>query len=1345
MDDNRDTDERIEAAIAHLQSRARDEVDLEKLLQQFKLADTPEAAVEVIYAHFAATRKSGESVSPDSYINGFPQYRQHLQKLFELDKFIDSTDREGATTLEDAPVQQSSGTLTSEEFITNLLRSDLIPESDVEELLSSLPDDTRSEDGESLANYLVENDILTSYQVTLLKEGRGRELKLGRYTVVDKLGQGGMGVVLKAQHPRMKRFVALKTVSPKLLQTPELIARFQREVDVAAHLDHPNVVAAYDADQAGSIHFLVMQFIQGEDLASHIKRRGPLSVAEALDCIRQAAEGLSYAHSQGVVHRDIKPSNLMLADDGTVKILDLGLARFEMEDATSSDLTGTGAVIGTVDFMAPEQAEDTKQSDQRSDIYSLGCTLYYLLNGNPPFGGNTAVRKILAHRNDEIPPVLASGRQPSNLQSIFNRMIAKDPVDRFQTMEEALQALASPDLLVETTVSATDDSQRRQRGIRALIKSWTQSTARQTDESSTEAETTILYSSQQDTDSKLLKDSQSSEKTDTSLHDKPTRFWTRSRLIQILLAFIASLILAWFSPRIAESLGLGGRFSGDWEFVNRIFAGIYFLVAYSGWFFVSSLVWALRNRMLIKSSELLLKVFGIFFVVLLLCALSFIVWNNIPGVYVATTVNDTKTDESKHANAESLEDHDDPEIERHRETRYRFISSTTPPRLTVTGADDRPIIFVLDWSLSMLTSGNDRHLVSLNALSSLLDQDAAILPNRAKVGLVMFGHRVYKENPNGLENESYIRYAKRNGKVWNLARVDQLNDVVTEVEPQFLELNRPRLQTVIKEFRDIEPWGMTPLGAAMIEAANLLEDPKENMDGGLICVITDGVPSDLGNLDDILSSYQQDAVKQKYGEAYLANWRSRCEDRTKSLKRRLSSPKIDALILALDIESRAKEFSILENVFGESGLNVPVEKVSSLADPRPDRLRDVLAQKIEPDRWTLAMANGPQLASLRLGQTQELKSGSRYSVRFGSRFAIEDFLVTSNDDLKFSLDWQDEIIEVQRRLDASRPSRIQGNTVSNPDFPTFVQVGAERLQGPDNAQGIKLTMMLNHDQRDRPVQRPIEIEFEARSSRDPEYRTGTIVLSEETGLGAPAWNLELTPWPENDVPIVDVWWKMKPTPPDQLLKTSGISASNSRTFTFEDGRIPDFRIWRHKTPLGDQRSVAFSVEAINQNGMKELENLNVNIGSAQNTLAPNSFVPDRNQQQIEHEVTVSDAGVITHEFKYDDLTTQNLDEKFLAFTSSKSRREDASHVDFGTPTRDVIVRHSRRGAPIEVTLVGSESKKTLSGKSEVKFEDLKAGRYRIEWKDVYQQRSGNKTFELKSAAFQQAPLTIAIP
>jgi serine/threonine protein kinase len=290
-------------------------------------------------------------------------------------------------------------------------------------------------------------------------------LNHSRYGIVRKLGTGGMGSVYLAQHRVMDRPVALKVIRRDLLGNAALVERFRREVKAAALLAlHPNIVAAYDAEQAGDSHFLVMEFVDGVDLGDLVRSGGPLTCEAACEAIKQAAEGLEHAHQRGMVHRDIKPQNLMRTPGGQVKILDFGLARFASEilpdlvhsgaleteptaAATVSpggvQLTLTDMLLGSADYIAPEQASTPRSTDIRADIYSLGCTLYYLLTGHPPFPGGSLMEKLKAH-SEVAPRPMTELRPnvPAGLTLLIDRMMNKDRSLRFQRPADVVQALA---------------------------------------------------------------------------------------------------------------------------------------------------------------------------------------------------------------------------------------------------------------------------------------------------------------------------------------------------------------------------------------------------------------------------------------------------------------------------------------------------------------------------------------------------------------------------------------------------------------------------------------------------------------------------------------------------------------------------------------------------------------------------------------------------------------------------------------------------------------------------------------------------------------------------------------
>ncbi len=265
-----------------------------------------------------------------------------------------------------------------------------------------------------------------------------------KFRILKELGRGGMGVVYKAENRFMEMTVALKVINKTFLDNPEVLERFDREVRTAARLVHPHIVRALDADRAGEWRLLVMEFVEGASLFDVLRKKGPLPVPYACHYARQAALGLQYAHDQGMVHRDVKPHNLMLTPRGQVKILDFGLARLASEQSKGrGGLTRMGDFMGTPDYVAPEQAMDASKADIRADLYSLGCTLYFLLAGRPPFQEDKAVDTIMAHLN-QPPPSLLQFRSnlPAELWTIVARLLAKDPKQRFQTPREVADALA---------------------------------------------------------------------------------------------------------------------------------------------------------------------------------------------------------------------------------------------------------------------------------------------------------------------------------------------------------------------------------------------------------------------------------------------------------------------------------------------------------------------------------------------------------------------------------------------------------------------------------------------------------------------------------------------------------------------------------------------------------------------------------------------------------------------------------------------------------------------------------------------------------------------------------------
>jgi serine/threonine-protein kinase len=314
----------------------------------------------------------------------------------------------------------------------------------------------------AIARELVRRDWLTPYQVNQVFLGRGHELVLGPYVLMERLGEGGMGQVFKARHRRMDRVAALKVIRREKLGNPEAIRRFFREVQAAAALDHPNIVAAYDADEVSGVYFFAMEYVEGKDLGRLVKEKGPLKFGKACEYMRQASLGLQHAFEKGMVHRDIKPSNIIVRGSATrheggptVKILDMGVARVvgACADEEAEPLTQVHSVLGTPDFIAPEQAADSRAADIRSDLYSLGCTFHYILTGQVPFPAESPMEKLLKHHLEEPPRVEALRPDvPRGVARLVRRLMAKPPADRPQTPAEVAGLLAS--MLVATAQTA---------------------------------------------------------------------------------------------------------------------------------------------------------------------------------------------------------------------------------------------------------------------------------------------------------------------------------------------------------------------------------------------------------------------------------------------------------------------------------------------------------------------------------------------------------------------------------------------------------------------------------------------------------------------------------------------------------------------------------------------------------------------------------------------------------------------------------------------------------------------------------------------------------------------------
>jgi len=360
------------------------------------------------------------------------------------------------------------------EFLVILRQSGLVEEAALRGFFQSQrPAIAPADSPVPLAKLLVRAGLLTAFQAQWLLQGKWREFTLGSYTVLEELGAGGMATVYLCEHRRMKRRVAVKVLPSKMAANPSFVARFYREAQIVAQLDHPNIVRAYDAADEDGRHFLAMEYVEGSTLHEMVKGRGPLSALQAMHYMRQAASGLQHAYEKKVIHRDLKPSNLLVDLSGTVKVLDLGLARIFTDEKDNISIKYDDAVLGTADYLAPEAAEHCRKADTRSDIYGLGCTFYFCLTGRPPFPDGTVARKLLCHQTQQPQPLRALRPDlPKELVAVIDKMMAKRPRDRFQTPAELIGVVGR--LLAQSGETAID-------GMQQTLKESSRRRKRQTD------------------------------------------------------------------------------------------------------------------------------------------------------------------------------------------------------------------------------------------------------------------------------------------------------------------------------------------------------------------------------------------------------------------------------------------------------------------------------------------------------------------------------------------------------------------------------------------------------------------------------------------------------------------------------------------------------------------------------------------------------------------------------------------------------------------------------------------------------------------------------------------------
>ncbi len=397
-----------------------------------------------------AVRRSSDAVS----VSGQSNLAVLLEKAQRLRGTQASPDKR-------APVRAVS----LDVFVSCLRKSGLMNPSEVDLFLEG----NHHTDSTGLARELITRNKLTRFQARALLRGFWKGFFLGNYIILEKLAQGGMSTVFKARHRRLGRVVCLK-VPHTSRESPGIAERFRREAKTVAALNLPNIVVAHDADQDGQVPFLVMEFVEGRDLAKLVADQGALPAPMVISMMLQVARALDYMHREGVVHRDIKPHNLLVDESGAVKILDMGLARFDSyltrnADATThASITASGVIMGTIDYMAPEQAINCRLADHRSDIYSLGCTLFFLLMGKPVFSGETLMEKLVAHREQPAPTLTAANKDiPAELNAIFQHMVEKEPSRRYQSMADLVRDLEITQTGRAKTLKCLAASRRKKR------------------------------------------------------------------------------------------------------------------------------------------------------------------------------------------------------------------------------------------------------------------------------------------------------------------------------------------------------------------------------------------------------------------------------------------------------------------------------------------------------------------------------------------------------------------------------------------------------------------------------------------------------------------------------------------------------------------------------------------------------------------------------------------------------------------------------------------------------------------------------------------------------------------
>src|SRR6478609_4745345 len=337
--------------------------------------------------------------------------------------------------------------VTTNKLVDLLKRSNLVDEAKLTSFLekaAAAHGEAALEDQQKLSELLIAENLITRWQADKLLAGKHKGFRLGKYKLLGQIGKGGMSSVYLAEHEMMRRRVAIKVLPTSRVNDSSYLERFRLEARAVAKLDDPNIVRAYDIDNEGQIHYIVMEYVDGQDLHQIVVANGPLDYDTAADYIAQVANGLQHAHEMGLVHRDIKPANCLVDRHGTVKLLDLGLAKLTEDDQASLTMANEENVLGTADYLAPEQALNSHEADGRSDIYSLGCTLYFLLTGGPPFREGSISERLLKHQTTKPESIFKTRPDaPASLVEICEIMMSKKPADRFQSAGEVSAQLKS--------------------------------------------------------------------------------------------------------------------------------------------------------------------------------------------------------------------------------------------------------------------------------------------------------------------------------------------------------------------------------------------------------------------------------------------------------------------------------------------------------------------------------------------------------------------------------------------------------------------------------------------------------------------------------------------------------------------------------------------------------------------------------------------------------------------------------------------------------------------------------------------------------------------------------------